>query len=57
MKASYESGHHWVELQPIVASYRQTVSLLESPARSHAPLLPYLTPNTIYHYRVISKDR
>jgi hypothetical protein len=57
MKASYESGHHWVELQPIVASYGQTVSLLESPARSHALLLPYLTPNTIYHYRVISKDR
>jgi pectate lyase-like protein len=37
-------------------SYGQTVSLLESPVRSHALLLPHLTPNTTYHYRVISKD-
>jgi hypothetical protein len=38
------------------ASYGQTVSLLESPVRSHALLLAYLTPNATYHYRVISKD-
>ena len=38
------------------ASYGQTASLLESPVRSHALLLAYLTPNTTYHYRVISKD-
>ena len=38
------------------ASYGQTASLLESPVRSHALFLAHLTPNTIYHYRVISKD-
>jgi hypothetical protein len=38
------------------ASYGQTASLIESPVRSHALLLPNLTPNTTYHYRVISKD-
>jgi hypothetical protein len=38
------------------ASYGQTASLLESSVRSHALLLAYLTPNTTYHYRIISKD-
>jgi|SoiMetStandDraft_2_1073263.scaffolds.fasta_scaffold27086_1 pectate lyase-like protein/purple acid phosphatase-like protein len=38
------------------ASYGQTASLLESPVRSHALLLTPLTPNTTYHYRVISRD-
>ena len=40
----------------VSASYGQTASLLESSVRSHALLLAYLTPNTTYHYRVISKD-
>ena len=38
------------------ASYGQTASLLESPVRSHALFLAHLTPNTTYHYRVISRD-
>jgi Purple acid Phosphatase, N-terminal domain len=39
----------------VSASYGQTASLLESPVHSHVLLLAHLTPNTTYHYRVISK--